>query len=248
MAEEKEKKQEQPDVKPFEINGQTVGYIDKNGNFAFFHNDTKDSPLSNAYVSNKGFNLYFKDHKMSAENKEGSKPYHFYSVDQAMAFGKAITMGDMETAAKVYNLKPNIAKKFPNAFDDLTKDIKNYDQNRWDKAKDKWMVTSMQAKFEQDPQAKKTLQAAMNYNVMEIDKPKGKLSLKKIGQAIKTAKDKYKTFKKNVMKTAKKMGFIEVDEKPIDRTLQNMFLNDGWRPFGENHPPKQPKDPAQFAW
>lgn len=241
-------KEKQPEAKPFTVNGQTVGYIDNNGNFAFFHNDTKNSPLSNAYVSKKGFNLYYKDHKMSSQPSKGAKAYHFYSVDQAMAFGKAITMGDTKTAAKVYNLKPNIARKYPNAFNDLTKDIENYDPARWQKAENQWMVTSMQAKFEQDPQANQTLKKAMQFNVMEIDKPKGKFSLKNVAKAMKNAKNKYQKFKSNVMKTAKKMGFVEVSEEPIDRTLQNIFLNDNWRPFGQQAAPKRPQSAAEFNW
>lgn len=185
---------------------------------------------------------------MSATPNEGAKPYHFYSVDQAMCFGKAVTMGDLDTAAKIYNVKPRIARTFPNTFDDLSKEIKNYDPKRWDAQKDKWMVTSMTAKFGQDKFAQKALQAASQYDINEIDKPKHKLTIKGMINGIKKTKNKYQNFKKNVMKTAKKFGFIEVKEEPIDRMLQNMFLNDNWRPFGQQAKPKCPQSAAEFNW
>lgn len=153
----------------FKVDGKTVGVLDNSNNLAYFHSDTPDSPLSNLYSSKKGFNLYYANHKMSPTPVKGAKAYHFSSVEQVFAFGKAVAMHDKENAKNIYNVKPDFAVVHPATFRTLGRNVKNFDADVWTKEADKWMRAGMEAKFRQDPFAKKTLEKVAGFNLMEAN-------------------------------------------------------------------------------
>ena len=199
------------------VDGKIVGKLDpKSNNLAYFHSATPDSPLSNLYVPEQGFNLYYKNGKFAAENAKGAKKFHFSSVEQVFAFGKALTMKDKETARNTYMIKPEVAKKDPAIFRRLGRSVKHFDSTKWDKMADKWMTLGMKAKFEQDDFSKRTLKVVQNYNLVEAnpyDRTWG------IGRGV---TDDFSTYKgqnkqgKNLMNVARKLGL----RPQIQKTMQ----------------------------
>lgn len=212
--------------RPYKVDGKVVGILDKDNNLAYFHSDTPDSPLSNLYSSKDGFNLYYKNHKMSPVKSEGAKPYHFFSVEQVFAFGKALAMHDTENAKNIYSVKPDFAQTHPAVFRTLGRNVKNFDPKVWAKQADVWMKAGMEAKFTQDPFAKKVLKQTANFNLMEANPYDKKWG---IGQSIyddhrfATGQNKQG---KNTKEVAKKLGFTSNGNDQYERDKADDLYNE----------------------
>ena len=223
------------------VDGKIVGKLDpKSNNLAYFHSATPDSPLSNLYVPEQGFNLYYKNGKFAAENAKGAKKFHFSSVEQVFAFGKALTMKDKETARNTYMIKPEVAKKDPAIFRRLGRSVKHFDSTKWDKMADKWMTLGMKAKFEQDDFSKRTLKVVQNYNLVEAnpyDRTWG------IGRGV---TDDFSTYKgqnkqgKNLMNVARKLGLrpqiqktMQASQKQTDQVQSKQVMQNKSQPASQ---------------
>lgn len=205
----------------FKVDGKVVGVLDNSNNLAYFHSDTPDSPLSNLYSSKQGFDLYYENHKMTANPSKTARVFHFYSVEQAFAFGKAIAMGDKENAVNIYNVKPDFANAHPSVFRRLGRNVKNFNPEVWNAQADKWMRAAMEAKFTQDPFAKKTLQAVSQFHLMEANPYDAKWGIKQnIHADHRLARGENKQGK-NLMGVAEKLGYRQV-QKQADKTLQQL--------------------------
>lgn len=223
------------------VDGKIVGKLDpKSNNLAYFHSTTPDSPLSNLYVPEKGFNLYYKNGKFAAENAKDARKFHFSSVEQVFAFGKALTMKDKETARDTYMIKPEIAQKDPAIFRRLGRSVKHFDSTKWDKMADKWMKLGMKAKFEQDDFSKRTLKAVQNYNLVEAnpyDRTWG------IGRGV---TDDFSTYKgqnkqgENLMDVARKLGLrpqiqktMQASQKQTDQVQSKQIMQNKSQPASQ---------------
>lgn len=223
------------------VDGKIVGKLDpKSNNLAYFHSATPDSPLSNLYVPEQGFNLYYKNGKFAAENAKGARKFHFSSVEQVFAFGKALTMKDKETARNTYMIKPEVAKKDPAIFRRLGRSVKHFNSTKWNKMADKWMTLGMKAKFEQDDFSKRTLKAVQNYNLVEAnpyDQTWG------IGRGV---TDDFSTYKgqnkqgKNLMDIARKLGLrpqiqktMRASQKQTDQVQSKQVMQNKSQPASQ---------------
>lgn len=223
------------------VDGKIVGKLDpKSNNLAYFHSATPDSPLSNLYVPEQGFNLYYKNGKFAAENAKGARKFHFSSVEQVFAFGKALTMKDKETARNTYMIKPEVAKKDPAIFRRLGRSVKHFDSTKWDKMADKWMKLGMKTKFEQDDFSKRTLKAVQNYNLVEAnpyDRTWG------IGRGV---TDDFSTYNgqnkqgKNLMDVARKLGLrpqiqktMQASQKQTDQVQSKQIMQNKSQPASQ---------------
>lgn len=147
------------------MDGKVIGIYDEDSNnLAYFHSDTPDSPFSNLYQPKNGFNLYAYNGKMQVNQAKGAKTYHFNSVEQVFAFGKALSMHDKESAKKIYQ-----TNSYPAIYRKLGRSVKNFDPQVWDSASTKWMKLGMLAKFSQDPYSKRALQMTKNINLVEAN-------------------------------------------------------------------------------
>lgn len=147
------------------MDDKVIGIYDKDSNnLAYFHSDTPDSPFSNLYQPKNGFNLYAYNGKMQVNPAKGAKTYHFNSVEQVFAFGKALSMHDKESAKKIYQ-----TNSYPAIYRKLGRSVKNFDPQVWQDASTQWMKLGMLAKFSQDPYCRKALKATKGINLVEAN-------------------------------------------------------------------------------
>ena len=90
------------------------------------------------------------------------KEIHCNCAEQAMMFSKALLFNDMETAEKILNAKQPAEQK------KLGREVKNYDDAKWNGNKFYIVCSITKAKFEQNPELKEILTKELkNYIIAE---------------------------------------------------------------------------------
>lgn len=146
------------------LDGKTIGILQQD-TVGYFNSDTPDSPFSNFYKTAKPFNLYFANGQLGYKPMQGAQKLPFSCVEQVFAYGKAVTMGDKESAKKIINAQSNK----PSTYKYLGRAVKNFDATKWKIAAPKWMKLGMLAKFSQDDFAKRALDKVKNYKLGECN-------------------------------------------------------------------------------
>lgn len=147
-----------------ELDGKTIGILQQD-TVGYFNSDTPDSPFSNFYKTAKPFNLYFANGQLGYKPVQGAQKLPFSCVEQVFAYGKAVTMGDKESAKKIINAQSNR----PSTYKYLGRAVKNFDATKWKIVAPKWMKLGMLAKFSQDDFAKRALAKVKNYKLGECN-------------------------------------------------------------------------------
>ena len=86
-------------------------------------------------------NFYYSPFTVSYMNEDGVKSYEFKTAEHAVHFFKAMLFNDMETANKI------MMTDYPKVAKSLGRDVKNFDQNKWDLNKRAIYFDVIKAKF-----------------------------------------------------------------------------------------------------
>lgn len=157
---------QRPTQKKVQIYNTIVGYI-HDDKLTYSEKTAPKSPLCDDYVTGQSFNLYYDGKKLSPRPSMGAKTYQFHSVNQVVAFGQAISSRDNEMASEIYNTNADYARTHPKTFDTLSKITKMAPD--WERKKQVWQRLGQEAKFMQNDLAKKALNVARKYEIVNED-------------------------------------------------------------------------------
>lgn len=201
---------QRPTQKKVQIYNTIIGYT-HDGKLTYRDKTAPKSPLRDDYVTSQSFNLYYNGQKLSPRPSIGAKTYSFNSVNQVVAFGQAICSHDTVMASEIYNTKADYARTHPKTFDTLSKITKTAPD--WESKKQVWQRLGQEAKFMQNDLAKKALNVARKYEIINEDD---------VGnQEGKTLND--------IADRMTEKGVLE-PVKSTDKTLQNMADKEKTKP------------------
>lgn len=157
---------QRPTQKKVQIYNTVIGYT-HDGKLTYSDKTAPKSPLRDDYVTSQSFNLYYDGQKLSPRPSMGAKTYQFHSVKQVVTFGQAICSHDNEMASEIYNTNADYARTHPKTFDTLSKITKTAPD--WERKKQVWQRLGQEAKFTQNDLAKKALNVARKYEIVNKD-------------------------------------------------------------------------------
>ena len=157
---------QRPTQKKVQIYNTVIGYT-HDGKLIYSDKTAPKSPLRDDYVTSQSFNLYYDGRKLSPRPSMGAKTYQFHSVKQVVTFGQAICSHDNEMASEIYNTNADYARTHPKTFDTLSKITKTVPN--WKHKKQVWQRLGQEAKFMQNDLAKKALNVARKYEIINED-------------------------------------------------------------------------------